>query len=135
MTYRFKWLILLVFIAGLIILLLPDKSKPLIELNRSHGPSFIDIVGLALMFISWIICLLDIIKNWRQLKIKMGNQILFGLIFIYLVSNAGIIIGLNLSIEIILWVSVAVASIINMVLIIFTYNITVHQIQDSKAIS
>jgi hypothetical protein len=122
MIYRFKWLILFAFITGLIILLLPDKNKPLIEFNRSHGPSFTDLIGLVLIFISWMICLVDIIKSWKRLKINRGERTLFTLLFIYVASIAGVIIALNSSTEIFLWISVAVASMVNITLIIFAYK-------------
>jgi hypothetical protein len=103
---------------------LPDKNKPLIEFNRSHGPSLTDAIGLALIFISWIICLVDIIKSWKQLKINPGDRTLFALLFIYMASIAGVIVALNSSIEIVPWISVVVASIVNIALIIFTYKTT-----------
>jgi hypothetical protein len=106
------------------VLLLPDKNEPLIEFNNSHSPSLTDSIGLALIFISWIICLFGIIKSWKQLKINPGDRTLFDLLFIYMASIAGVIVALNSSIEIVLWISVVVASIVNIALIIFTYKTT-----------
>ena len=127
MIYRLKWLTLLVFLAGLIILLLPDKSKPLVEFNRSHGPSFPDLVGLIMMFISWVASTINIINNWNQLIVRLGNRTLPGMIFIYFVSIAGVITGLSMSMEWLLWVSVAVASIINIALIVSAYRIAANR--------
>ena len=130
MIYKYRWLLLIIFFSGLVILLLPDKSRSVVQLNKEHGPSVSDLAGLFLILFSWLISTIFIVKTWSYLTKKFGNQVLVIMIGVYLISIAGIIAGLNLSIEWILWVSAAVATAINIFFIISAFkgalNKTIH---------
>jgi drug/metabolite transporter (DMT)-like permease len=128
MIYKYRWLLLIIFFAGLVILLIPDNNATVIKLNKEHGPSIPDLAGLFLMAISWLLSTIFIAENRADLKNKMGKQIFLTLIVIYLSSIAGIVAGLLFSIEWMLWVSVIAASIINFLFIIagFKFSIRKH---------
>ena len=123
MIYKYRWILLIIFIAGLFILLLPDKGQPVIQLNQEHGPSIPDIVGLLLMLGSWFVSIIFIAKKRADLTRRFGNSILVIMIVLYLVSIGGIIAGLNSSIEWIIWLSVATATIINSAFIISAFKV------------
>lgn len=127
MIYKYRWLLLIIFFTGIVILLLPDKGPPVIHLNKAHGPSIPDLAGLFLMAISWLIGTIFIANNWSDLKNKFGSQVLLIIIVIYLFSLAGIVAGLNLSIEWILWASVATATIINISFIVFAFKVAINK--------
>ena len=69
-----KWILLILFIAGLIILILPDQGNQAIQLNDSHGPSFQDLIGLGLILISWFSSCVIVIGNWKKIKSNLGGQ-------------------------------------------------------------
>ena len=127
MIYRYARLLLIIFFTGLVVLLWPDKGKPVVQLNKEHGPSVPDLAGLSLMFISWLISTLFIVKHRNDLTKKFGKQGLMSLVACYLFSVAGIIAGLNFSIEWILWVSVAAATTINILFIISTLKVAINK--------
>ena len=127
MIYKYRWLLLIIFFAGLVILLLPDKSRSVVQLNKQHRPSIADLAGLSLMLFSWLMSAIFIIKNRSNLTGKFGNQVLGILIAVYIISIAGIITGLNLSIEWVLWVSVAVATTINILFIISAFKVALNK--------
>ena len=116
-----KWGLLLLFIAGLIIVLLPDPGKPVIELNKSHGPSVQDLIGLGLILISWLFTCIIVIRNWEKIKSKIGNRALKLLIIIYLLAVIGIAISLAVSSDLMLWICVTVGSLINILCIIYAF--------------
>ena len=118
MIYRYRWWLLIFFVAGIIILSFPDKGKPVIKLNAMHGPSLLDIAGLLLICIGWLGSILIVIQSWQQLIRKQGERLLFTMVFIYLISIAGVIAGLNLSMELMLWLSVIAAASMNLLLVI-----------------
>ena len=128
MIYKYRLLLLIIFFTGLGILMLPDKAAPVIDLNEAHGPSIPDLAGLFLMCISWFFSTIFIISNWSHLKYRLGTPIFVILIVIYLSSIAGIVAGLNLSIEWMLWASVAAASIINTLFIVAAFKIAIKKI-------
>jgi len=113
MTKTF-WILFVVFLAGLIILILPDNDEPsVIKLNKAHGPSSVDLAGLLLMLGSWLVSYVLVFIH-RKKVIKMfgkGNVTLLCLLYFILVL--GIAIGLMLSSEWILWSCVTIAFMIN----------------------
>jgi len=117
-----KWILLILFIAGLIILLLPDKGEPVIELNKKHGPSLQDLIGLLLMLISWLVSCIVVIREWEVVKLKTGNSNFRLLIVVYIVSITGIALSLILSFDLILWFCIAVGSFVNILFIIYAFD-------------
>jgi len=125
MIYKYKWLI--VFLLGLVLLLLPDRGKPVFKLNNSHGPSLLDLAGLSMIFASWVTGIIIIVKNWSPLTKRSGAGVLFSMLLVYILSIIGIIAGLNLSSEWILWISAAVAAFINVSFIISALRIEINK--------
>jgi len=116
-----RWILLIIFFAGLIILLLPDASKPVIEFNKIHGPSIPDLIGLSFIMISWVSSCITIIQRWPKIKLKLGNKTVYMLLIIYLLSCFGIVLSLRLSLDELLWFCVAAALIINVLFIIYAF--------------
>ena len=117
-----KWVLLILFIAGLIIVVLPDSGKAVIELNKSHGPSIQDSIGLGLILISWLFGCTIVVRNWRKIKSRIGNRTFRLLIMIYLLALIGIILSLALSSDFLLWICVAVGLLINMLYVIYAFK-------------
>lgn len=114
-----KWVLLILFITGLIIVVLPDSGKPVIALNKSHGPSMQDLIGLGLLLISWLFSCIIVIRNWKKIKSKIGNRTFGLLLMIYLVAMAGIILSLVVSSDLFLWICVAVGLSINILYFVY----------------
>ena len=117
-----KWVLLILFIAGLIIVVLPDSGKAVIELNKSHGPSIQDSIGLGLILISWLFGCTIVVRNWRKIKSRIGNRTFRLLIMIYLLALIGIILSLALSSDFLLWICLAVGLLINMLYVIYAFK-------------
>lgn len=117
-----KWVLLTLFITGLIIVLLPDSGKPVIELNKSHGPSIQDLIGLGLLLISWLLSSIIVIRNWKKIESKIGNRTFRLLLIIYLLAMTGIILSLVVSSDFFLWNCVAVGLLINILYLIYAFN-------------
>lgn len=114
-----KWVLLSLFITGLIIVVLPDSGKPVIALNKSHGPSIQDLIGLGLLLISWLFSCIIVIRNWKKIKTKIGNRTFGLLLMIYLLAMAGIILSLVVSSDLFLWICVAVGLSINILYFVY----------------
>ena len=116
-----KWVLLILFITGLIIVVLPDSGKPVIALNKTHGPSIQDLIGLGFLLISWLFSCGIVIRNLKKIKSKIGNRTLKLLIIIYLLATIGIVLALVVSFDFLLWISVAVGLSINILFIIYAF--------------
>lgn len=106
------------FIVGLVILIWPDKSNSIFSFNKSHGPSLIDLIGLTLIFSSWVASTLMVITRWSGIIQKSGRRKVYILFSLYLLCVVGIILALTNSIDWMLWLFAAAAFLINLIFII-----------------
>jgi len=112
MTRTF-WILFVVFVAGLIILLLPDNGTAVIKLNKAHGPSSVDLAGLMLMLGSWLVSYVLVFIHRKKVIKKFGKGNVTLLCLLYFILVLGIAIGLMLSSEWMLWSCVTIAFMIN----------------------
>lgn len=117
-----KWIPLILFLAGLIILLLPDRGKPVIVLNKKHGPSLPDLVGLVIMMTGWLWSCIAVFENRNEVIRRTGKRISGLFIILYVLSVIGISLSLLFSFELILWSCTAIAACINILFIIYSFN-------------
>jgi hypothetical protein len=116
-----RGILLIIFLAGVFILALPDNGKPVITLNKMHGPSLIDLVGITLLLISWMGSIVIIKDNWEKIKTWLGKRTVYIFITMYLLSAIGITTGLQIESDLLLWLSVLIASVINILLIVLSF--------------
>src|SRR5687767_11689027 len=109
-----RWIALILFIIGLVILMLPDEGKPVIVLNEKHRPSFADLVGLLFMITGWLWSCIVVFRNWHEVALKTGRRISGTLIIIYILSVIGIFLSLVFSSDVFLWTCAAIAALINL---------------------
>lgn len=117
-----KWILLILFIAGLIILLLPDKGEPIIALNKKHGPSLQDLIGLLLMLISWLASCVVVARKWKVVKSKTGDRNSRLLVLVYILSITGVVLSLLFSYDPLLWACAAIAAFTNILFIIYAFG-------------
>src|SRR5262245_10313087 len=108
---------LFIFILGAIIIVVPDSNNPVIELNENHGPSFIDLIGLLFIAVTWVACLIMIVNQWKKIADRSGKKNTYLLAVFYFLFLGGVIIALTFSVESMLWLSAAAALFINIVFI------------------
>lgn len=114
-----KWILLILFITGLVILLLPDKGVPVIVLNERHGPSFPDVTGLVLIVISWTLSCIAVIRQWKVIQSKIGDKTSRLLVMIYILSISGVVLSLLFSFDLLLWSCAAIGCFINILFIVY----------------
>ena len=117
-----KRILLILFISGLAILLLPHKGVPVIVLNERHGPSFQDLIGLVLIAISWVLSSVFVVKEWRAIKSKTGDRNFRLLLLAYILSITGIALSLLLSSDLLLWSSAGIGFLVNILFIVYTFK-------------
>jgi hypothetical protein len=115
-------ILLIAFLSGLAVLLLPDNGVPVIRLNKAHGPSMIDFAGLILMLLVWLSTTITLIRRRKKMITLLGQSTVYSPIALYLLSIGGIVFALVSSIEWILWFCVVIAFLINIVFVITAFR-------------
>jgi len=111
-------ILITIFLAGLIILLLPDNNDPIIKFNKIHGPSLQDLAGLVLIISVWFVSCIFVIKKWSQVIKSIGHSTAYFIILLYLFSLSGIVFALIFSLDLLLWICISIAIITNVLVII-----------------
>ncbi|HLG41265.1 MAG TPA: hypothetical protein VI461_16410 [Chitinophagaceae bacterium] len=119
---RTLWILAGFLAIGLFVLILPDKGNPIIRFNKIHGPSLTDLIGLSLILISWLVSCIMIIIRWKSLAEKIGNRSIYFLTSLYFFFLFGIALALILFLEWMLWLCVAIASLINILFIVSAFR-------------
>lgn len=104
------WIVVLLLIAGIIIVLLPDADKRIFSFNKEHGPSLQDTIGLFLIMIGWIWIVLRIISNRNQLVIRLGIVKLRLMAILIIIGGALISAGILSALNSLLWTGVAISA-------------------------
>jgi len=117
-----KRILLFLFIAGLIILLLPEKGVPVIIFNEKHGPSYQDLIGLVLILVSWALSSIVVVRKWKAIKPKIGDINSRLLVIAYILSITGVAISLLFSSDLLLWSCAAIGFFINILFIIYAFK-------------
>jgi hypothetical protein len=115
-----KWISLALFLIGICILLLPDNGKQIIVLNENHGPSAIDLLGLGLIMIAWLLICFIVIKSWKQIQTMIGKRTVTFLSAVYFISIFGIVYSLKNLNDNLLWITAGSAALINTIFIILS---------------
>ena len=111
-------ILITIFLAGLIILLLPDNNDPIIKFNKIHGPSLQDLGGLVLIISVWFASCIFVINKWSQIIRSIRRSTAYFLVLLYLFSLSGVALALIFSIDLLLWISISIAVITNVSIII-----------------
>ena len=88
------WIVIILLIAGICIVVLPDSENRVFSLNKAHGPSLQDVIGLVLIIGGWLWVVLRIVKNRGQLFIRLGMVVLRALALLVVIGGGLIVIGI-----------------------------------------
>lgn len=117
MSPRF-WLYLLILALGLAVLAWPEQdSRMFVTLSERHGPSTLDLLGLAFILAGYLPMVTRVWTRRNHLASHFGAAWPWMLALIAL-SWIGIVVGLMAEQEPVLWTSVAVSTIVQSVVIV-----------------
>lgn len=69
------WICILVFSLGAFIIGLPDGGPPIIDISELHGPSLIDLIGIAIMVVPWTYLIVYSLIKWRRVLFELGRPV------------------------------------------------------------
>jgi hypothetical protein len=115
-------LCLMTVAVGLVVLAWPEQNdQMMIQLNDAHGPSMLDLVGLAIIMLGYLPFLFNFIHNLKSVIALKGKRTV--MITSMAVFDCLILIGIGLFLELdwLLWIGVAGAVSAQVVLFYFSY--------------
>ena len=104
------WLVLLLLVSGIIIVLLPDSDIRLFSINKDHGPSLRDTIGLCLIIVGWLWIVLRIIRYRNQLFVRLGLFKLRLMALLIVTGGALIAAGILSELNNLLWTGIALSA-------------------------
>lgn len=117
------WYYLILFVTGLAILCWPEKDTTmLIRMSENHGPSSLDVAGLIILSIGYLPMILTVIKRFKDIRMELGDKRSFILVVVSIVALALIAVSLYITQDIQLWLSVAVSTICQSVLVYYAFR-------------
>ena len=106
------WLYLVVIGAGLVVLSWPEENNlMMVKFSETHGPSTLDSIGLLMMMTGYIPMIFMVVKRFKYIKILRGKTKPIVLAVTSVAALIMIAIALNVSNDLVLWISVAIATI------------------------
>lgn len=117
------WIYLLIMIAGLAVLAWPEENNiMMIQLSETHGPSGLDMIGIAIMMIGYIPMGIDVGKSSVMLRKKLGKKVWALLLTGISLSFLNIALALVLMNNTWLWTTVALTVILQGILVYLTFR-------------
>ena len=89
------WLYILLILLGFVFLSLPEDEKRVIVINDYHGPSVMDIYGIASILVSWICMLITAIVRYVKIKNNLSKWWRVAAIAGIVTGTIWIVIGLS----------------------------------------
>jgi hypothetical protein len=114
------WIYLTLLILGLIILAWPEQNNlMMIQLSKSHGPSTLDLTGLALIFLGYVPLIIPVFKKFPIIRRHAGPTFSHLLVAVTIICSLLIIVALVVEVDLLLWPAVAFSTSAQTILVYF----------------
>jgi len=111
------WVCLTTVVFGLAVLAWPEPdSRMFLALSERHGPSGLDLIGLAFILVGYVPMAARVWTRRMQLQSRFGAFWLW-MIALVLLSWGGIVTGLVAERELVLWTSVTASTFVQALLV------------------
>jgi hypothetical protein len=108
---------LVVMLAGLVIVILPDGDDRVMSFSERHGPSFVDVVGLFLIIGPWLVMAIHAISNWPAVIQAYGRKLVSVLLAAALGGLMVLVVAIR-SDSYVLWVGASISALAQFGLIV-----------------
>jgi hypothetical protein len=113
---------ILLVIIGLVVLPWPEDNLMLVQFNESHGPSTLDSVGIAIILAGYLPMIIQVFRNFSNILLRIGKNTTVTLVIVAILSAILIPVALIQSSDALLWISVAICTIAESILIFFAFR-------------
>ena len=120
---RIFWVYLALLLLGLLVLAWPEANDVMmIQFSDSHGPSKIDLAGILIIMMGYAPMVKEVWKQSSEIKIYLGIRSWNLLLGVTVTSMVGIAWGLYAGSDLMLWISVIIATIAQGILVRVAYR-------------
>jgi hypothetical protein len=70
----------LIILVGVVIVSLPDNDVRVFDISDNHGPAWLDVIGLLMVMIPWLILAIGALAKWRIVLLRLGRRLVTVLI-------------------------------------------------------
>lgn len=118
------WVYVIALVLGLAVLAWPEHdSRMFVTLSERHGPSTLDLIGLAVILAAYVPMAVRVLTRRMQLQSRFGAS-WFWMLALVCASWAGIVAGLITGKELVLWTSVMGSTFIQACLVVPAFRVT-----------
>jgi hypothetical protein len=105
------WLYLVVIVIGLVVLSWPEENNVMmVKFSETHGPSTLDSIGLLMIMTGYVPMVFMVVKRFKYINSKRRKVKPIILAVISVAALIMVAIALNLSNDMVLWISVAIST-------------------------
>ena len=112
------WICMFILAGSCVLVALPDSGERLFSINKDHGPSLTDTIGIIILLVTWTWMQAQVFRNRKKVNEHLGGKLVFLPIILVFVGMAGIIISLAASKNELLWPGIIAAVAGNFILMI-----------------
>lgn len=117
------WIYLLIMVTGLAVLAWPEENNiMMIQLSETHGPSGLDMIGIAIIMAGYIPMGINVGKSSAMLRKKLGKKTLSLLLICIGLSFLNIALAIVFGNDTWLWIVVAITVILQGILVYPTFR-------------
>src|SRR5688572_28579449 len=120
---RIFWVYLALLLLGLIVLAWPEANDVMmIQFSETHGPSKIDLAGILIIMMGYLPMVKEVWKQSSEIKTYTGIKSWNILLVVTFISMAGVAWCLYTGSDLMLWMSIIVATIVQGILVRVAYR-------------
>jgi hypothetical protein len=113
---KFLPLALFILTVGIILVILPDTGRPLIRFSENHGPSAVDVIGLTLILLVWMMMVYTAWSKRKFILATLGRVKVIAILSVIGLCSFLIPLGLKLESDLLLFGSTIVNVVCQVVL-------------------
>jgi hypothetical protein len=120
---RIFWIYFALLLLGLIVLAWPEENNVMmVQLSETHGPSKIDLAGILIIMMGYVPMIKEVWKKTSFIKATIGTRFWNLAVVVTFIAMASIIWSLYSQNDLMLWLSVALATLAQAILIGTAYR-------------
>jgi hypothetical protein len=123
MSMKAVVLYLILIVIGLVVLAWPEENNlMMVKLSETHGPSTLDLVGIGIIFLGYIPLIIPVFTRFSVIQQAVGKQLSLSMVVAVVFFSVMIAIGLGIENDVLIWVSVAISTMLQAILVYLSYR-------------
>jgi hypothetical protein len=87
------WIYMGIVFLGVIVVALPDDDNRIFSISDSHGPALMDLAGLTLVLVPWLLLATIALIKWRAVLQRLGRRLITALLAAVLIGTLVLVVS------------------------------------------